>query len=281
MPPPVHPARRALPVRLGEDAVALLLGPALLFAGYVFAFATSLDQPLSRSLTFAAVNTVGGGVAALLFVPLVARFGIDRRAVVSAALHPLLAGGFAIAWYGFTVIGFALTPGWLQAGLRVAPFGAVALGWQLFQGVTLYAVLALFLHWQQARRALKRLAAGASSAPAAPAAPRQPGDALLVRCEKEVVPVDLKDLVRITGADGYSEVVTRDRRILSTTSLARFENILPADQFVRAHRSHIVRLAAVRNAEPAGNARLLLHLADGARIMTSRAGAKRLKELTV
>ena len=87
--------------------------------------------------------------------------------------------------------------------------------------------------------------------------------------------------MRITGANGYSEVVTRDRRILSTTPLARFEEILPRDQFFRAHRSHIVRLAAVEHAEPAGNARLVLHLEDGEKIITSRAGAKRLRELTV
>ena len=73
MPPSVPTARSALPVRLGEDGAALVLGPGLLFAGYVFAFATSLNQPLVRSLTFAAVNTAGGCVAALLFVPLVAR----------------------------------------------------------------------------------------------------------------------------------------------------------------------------------------------------------------
>jgi two-component system, LytTR family, response regulator len=76
-------------------------------------------------------------------------------------------------------------------------------------------------------------------------------------------------------------VVTRSRRILSTTSLARFEAILPSEHFVRAHRSQIVRLAAVTLAEPAGNARLLLHLEDGTRITTSRAGAKRLRELAV
>ena len=269
---------RAMPA----DRVLWLTGLALLFAGYLFAFATTLDQPFPRALSFAAINTAGAAVAGLLFHPLVARFAVGRPPPWPALLHPALAVGFAVAWYFCTLAGFALTPGWMSQGLRVAPFGPVALSWQLFQGVTVYAVLALFIHWRQAVRDLERQRK-VSPEPFAQMADKTIArpESLLIRCDKEVVPVAAGDLIRIAGADGYSEVITRTRRILSTTPLSRFEAILPADQFVRAHRSHIVRLASVEHAEPAGNARLLLHLEDGARIMTSRAGAKRLRELTV
>lgn len=185
-----------------------------------------------------------------------------------------------------------MTPGWVSEGLRVAPFGPVALSWQIFQEVTVYAALAMFIYW---RRAIDELGqhtpitlddpaerAGAIARPATSVATNiTRSKALLIRCEKEVVPLTMTDIIRIAGADGYSEVIAHSRRILSTTSLARFEEILPSEQFFRAHRSQIVRLAAVKLAEPAGNARLLLHLEDGARITTSRAGAKRLRELTV
>lgn len=265
------------------DGPAMLTGFALLFAGYAFAFVTTLDQPVPRSLAFAAINTLGAIVASLIFYPMITRFVVGRRPPWPALLHPLLAAGFAVVWYFCTLAGYAADANWMTRGLQAAPFGRVALSWQVFQGVTVYAVLALFIHWRHALRELQRREdmGDGRTEPAARTATAARTESLLIRCDKEVVPIAAADLVRIAGADGYSEVITRNRRILSTTSLARFEAILPGDQFVRVHRSHIVRLGAVEHAEPAGNARLLLHLEDGAKIMTSRAGAKRLRELTV
>lgn len=265
----------------------LALGLALLFLGYLAAFAATLDQPFVRSAGFAAVNTLGAGVTAFLFQPVLNRLIVGRRALRLVWVHPLLATVFSITWYFCTLAGYALSPDWLDQGLKAAPFAQGALSWQIFQGVTVYAVLALFTAWRAAawelealRRSSMVTSSQAAARPSSAAKPSLPAS-LLIRCDKEVVPILANDLIRITGADGYSEVVTRQRRILSTTPLSRFEEMLQPDQFVRAHRSHIVRLGAVAHAEPAGNARMLLHLEDGERIMTSRAGAKRLRELTV
>lgn len=275
----VDQLRRAM----ATDAGAMLAGFVLLFAGYAAAFLTTLDQPVSRSLAFATINTLGAGVASLIFRPLIARLAILQPRPWSALVHPAAAAGFAVVWYFCTLAGYAMTANWISEGLRAAPFGPVALSWQLFQGVTVYAALALFMHWRQAVSELALLRDSVRDEPGRTARTVNTGrtESLLIRCDREVVPVAAGDLIRIAGADGYSEVVTRNRRILSTTSLSRFEEILPADQFVRVHRSHIVHLSAVAHAEPAGNARLLLHLEDGAKIMTSRAGARRLRDLAV
>lgn len=250
------------------------------------AFTATLDQSFVRSAGYAAVNTLGAGVTALLFQPVLNRLVVGRYARRLVLIHPFLAAAFSITWYFCTLAGYALSPDWLDRGLKAAPFAQGALSWQIFQGVTVYAVLALFTAWRvaaQGLEALRRSSSVTGSPVARPSGAARPplSASLLIRCDKEVVPILASDLIRITGADGYSEVITRDRRILSTTSLTRFEEMLQSDQFVRAHRSHIVRLGAVAHAEPAGNARMLLHLEDGERIMTSRAGAKRLRELTV
>jgi len=264
-----------------SDGLILGAGLALLFLGYLAAFATTLAQPLDRSITFAAINTLAAAVTGFVFLPLVTRLVGHRRAAgPPLLLHPVLAAAFATAWYFCTLAGYALSPHWTRQGLAAAPFAQGALSWQVFQGVTVYAVLALFAAWRATLRELQSLRLQPAVQPEASSRTAAPAS-LLVRCDKEVVPILAADLIRITGADGYSEVVTRQRRILSTTSLSRFEEILQPDQFVRAHRSHIVRLGAVEHAEPAGNARLLLHLEDGEKIMTSRAGARRLRELTV
>lgn len=266
-----------------RNAVAALAATLTLLAGYTFAFATTLDQPVILSLGYAAINTIGAAVAGLAFYPLLSRFVL--RTTAAALLHPPLATAFALLWYFCTLVGFSVTPSWVSDGLSAKPFGPVAFSWQMFQGVTLYAVLALFVYWREAARQLDEFRAE-TAAPAQQvsqgkrSAQEAPGS-LLIRCEKEVVPLSMNEIVRITGTDGYAEVFTTTKRILSTTSLARFEDILPGDQFIRAHRSHIVRLGAVRNAEPAGNGKLVLNLADGQSITTSRTGAKRLRELAV
>lgn len=165
----------------------------------------------------------------------------------------------------------------------MVPFGPVALAWQMFQGVTLYAALVLFVYWRDATARLEALRAGRAAATelATNAPARETLGSLLVRCDREVVPVALDDIVIISGVDGYAEVVTNARRLLSTTTLTRFEAILPPEQFVRVHRSRIVRLGAIRHAEPAGNGKLLIHMENGDMVNTSRAGARALKARAV
>lgn len=264
---------------VSRAASAALVALVLVFAGYAAAFIATLDQPLSASLFYAANNTIGLGLVGTAFYQLLTRFVLPRPVPVAALLHVPLAVAFALAWYLCTIVSFGLTPAWLRAGISVAPFGPVAMAWQMFQGVTLYAALALFACWQAALARLDRLAPAAEPVPESPSATpaREAVGSLLVRCDREVVPVALHDIILISGLDGYAEVVTPARRLLSTTTLARFESILPPEQFIRVHRSHIVRLGAIRHAEPAGSGKLLLHMDSGDLVSTSRTGARALK----
>lgn len=274
-------AGERLDLKAPKDAGALLVGLGVLFAGYLTAFATTLDQPLTASLGFATINTLSVCVPALLLRPIVHRLAVSSRGELAILVHPLLGAAFSVVWYFCSLAGFALSPNWANEGFRVAPFGPAALSWQLFQGVTVYGALALFVYWRQAVGDSRPRAEPLPAPAVVPIVPRTPPTSLMVRCDKEMAPVLMSDLVRIASVDGYSEIVTTARSILSTTSLSRFDEILPQDQFVRAHRSHIVRLAAIDHVESAGNARLLLRMSDGMTIMTSRTGARRLRDLAV
>ncbi|WP_233503598.1 LytTR family DNA-binding domain-containing protein [Sphingomonas psychrotolerans] len=272
-------------LRASRTVSVALIALFLIFAGYAAAFVATLDQSIGSSVFYAVNNTVGIGLAGAGFYQLLARFVLRRRPAVAAVLHVPLAVAFALSWYLCTIVSFGLTPSWIRAGISVAPFGPVALAWQMFQGVTLYAALALFAYWRDAMARLESLRAGRTAATdqatSAPPPARETVGSLLVRCDREVVPVALNHIVIISGVDGYAEVVTNARRLLSTTTLARFEAILPLEQFVRVHRSHIARLGAIRHAEPAGNGKLLLHMENGDMVSTSRTGARALKERAV
>jgi two-component system, LytTR family, response regulator len=71
------------------------------------------------------------------------------------------------------------------------------------------------------------------------------------------------DQVYYVQAEGdYSRVHVYDRSYLSTTSLRELERALPADRFVRIHRSFLVNLAKVASVRRAGADRLRLALDD-------------------
>ncbi|TNE63972.1 MAG: hypothetical protein EP335_08295 [Alphaproteobacteria bacterium] len=281
-----HGLHRLVPASGAARAALVALG--LLFAGYMLAFASTLDIPLLQSLRYAGVNTAGAAVAGFVFYHLLRRWLLPRSGRLVLLLHPPLSAAFGLLWYFCILVGYSIGPAWTRDGLAVAPFGLVAFAWHLMEAVTLYAALALFVYWRVALERIDVLekAVRARDAASAPRAERRTGPdagdgSLLVRAEKDVVPVALGDICCIKGADGYAEVVMKNRRILSTTSLARFAEILPADRFVRVHRSHIVRLGAILTAEPAGGGKLLLRLEGGECLTTSRAGARLLKEQTV
>lgn len=75
-------------------ASAAVAGLVLVFFGYAAAFLATLDQPVGSSMFYAANNTLGIGLAGTGFYQLLARFVVDRRPAVAAALHVPLAVAF-------------------------------------------------------------------------------------------------------------------------------------------------------------------------------------------
>ena len=75
-----------------------------------------------------------------------------------------------------------------------------------------------------------------------------------------------QDQVHFIQAEGdYSRVHVHDRSYLSTASLRELEEALPADRFMRIHRSYIVNLAKVAAVRRAGEDRIRLVLDDAQR----------------
>ena len=75
-----------------------------------------------------------------------------------------------------------------------------------------------------------------------------------------------QEQVRYVQAEGdYSRVHTYDRSYLSTASLRELEAALPAERFLRIHRSYLVNLAKVASVRRTGADRLRLALDDAQR----------------
>ena len=252
-------------------------GGALLFLSYSLVFALTLSRPLSVTMIDAAINTVPALLLGTLVWLIVDKFVIARPFWLQAAIHLPLALLYAFSWYFLLLTLLGARDGWLSDGFSVLPFRGPAVAWQMFQGVTLYAICALFTYTMRFRQEMIAAHQSANRAETQEYVPRQ----LLFNVEKEIVSLEFDDVIRISGAGDYAEVVTATKRFLSTTSLAKFEASVPEELFVRAHRSHIVRLDAIERAEPAGNGRLTLHMKNGDTVASSRNGTRTIRQMSL
>ena len=257
--------------RRPSTAVFAWIGLALMFAVYLGVFALTRTGGFEEHLWRATYNTAPLVPLTLGAHAILSTQVWPRSLLVASILQIPIALAFAYFWYLGILVLKDLPGSWMQSGFEVRPFVMLALVWQLFQGVTVYAVIAL---GSLALTLQARLDDASLPQEAEPATSRT----LLVKSGEEHHMISHDEIVRITGAGDYSELHLENRTILSTTTLAEFEQRLPDDAFLRAHRSHLVRFDAIARSEPAGNGRTTLHLVDGSHVIASRSGTRLLRD---
>lgn len=82
--------------------------------------------------------------------------------------------------------------------------------------------------------------------------------------------VPLTDVQRFSAAGNYVEVHTRERRHLIRATLSRLAQRLDPAEFLRVHRSHLVRADFVAAIAPWAHGDLRLTLKDGGELLLSR-----------
>lgn len=92
----------------------------------------------------------------------------------------------------------------------------------------------------------------------------------------EVIPVE--EIQLIEAADDYVEIHTAGARFLKQKPLSYFEHHLPADRFIRVHRSFIVAVEQIASLEPYSKESYVIILKNNREINVSKAGLKKLKE---
>lgn len=134
-----------------------------------------------------------------------------------------------------------------------------------------------------------RRAQAAINGSAAPLLPRvreslQPNRSLsriFVRDGNRIVPIALASMERVQGADDYVTICTAAKEYLVSVRLSELESQLSSAHFLRVHRSHLINLEYVTSIEPYDAARVLVVMKSGARIVASRTGSKRLRDLAL
>jgi two-component system LytT family response regulator len=104
---------------------------------------------------------------------------------------------------------------------------------------------------------------------------------LFVRDGNRIVPIPLTCLERIQGADDYVTIYADGKEHLVSVRMSQLEGQLPSVTFLRIHRSHLINLEHVTSIEPHDAGRVAVVMRSGARIVASRDGTKRLRDLTL
>lgn len=102
---------------------------------------------------------------------------------------------------------------------------------------------------------------------------------LVVRDGQGMYFLAVADVDRVEADGNYVAVVASGRRHLLRESLQQLASRLDPAEFVRVHRSHVVRIDHIRRLEPCGHGEFEITLADGTRITSSRSYRDQLRRL--
>ncbi|MES2521591.1 MAG: LytTR family DNA-binding domain-containing protein [Gemmatimonadota bacterium] len=91
--------------------------------------------------------------------------------------------------------------------------------------------------------------------------------------------VPIADVDRVEADGNYVAVIAGGRRHLVRESLQALAFRLDPAEFVRVHRSHVVRIDRIRRLEPCGHGEYELTLADGTRLTSSRSYRDQVRRL--
>ncbi len=274
-----------------SDRPAPILHPR--FRSAQFAGAAALLVFLAYFITFRIVGTGSwwGSAAASLrnLVPLLLLVPVIRvlvfelvklRPWLQMPCHGLLSVLFSVTWYWMLMLLLGLSRGASMTQFQVEPvFTGPAFGWQFLQGLTFYALIVAVVLLRRKSREADFLVAPDNQTDAASISPRF--NRYLIRIGDDIHPIDVSDIVMITGADDYAEVTTRTSRHLARMTMSDFEDSLSDGRFLRIHRSRIINVDYIAHAEPAGNGRLLIHMITGDVVAASRTGSKLLRERVI
>lgn len=102
---------------------------------------------------------------------------------------------------------------------------------------------------------------------------------IFVRKSDRIIPILIDNVTRFEACDDYVVLHTEGGTHLLLLTLSDLEGRLDPEQFLRAHRSHIINLNHVTLMRPYDERRLLITLKDGAEVLASRSGSQHLRRL--
>jgi two-component system LytT family response regulator len=113
------------------------------------------------------------------------------------------------------------------------------------------------------------------------AASQSPGqhERIVVKTGTKVKIIPVADVEYLEADDDYVSVHTKEGSFLKNKTMSFFEQTLDADQFVRVHRSYIIKIQDITRIDPYEKDAHIAILKSGAKIPVSKTGYAKLKQV--
>ena len=113
---------------------------------------------------------------------------------------------------------------------------------------------------------------------AAPLPQEESIDRITIKDGSRIHIIKVEDLLYIQACGDYATLVTPDGEYIKEQTMKYFETHLPADNFVRIHRSSIVNVTQISRVEQYGKETYQVTLKSGVKLRVSLSGYRLLKE---
>ena len=107
----------------------------------------------------------------------------------------------------------------------------------------------------------------------------KPVERVLVKDGSRVHVIPVAKIDYIEAQDDYVGIRAGGREYLKQDTMAELESLLPAERFIRIHRSYILNIDRLMRLEPYAKDSRVAILSDGTQLPVSRAGYSKLKPL--
>lgn len=74
-------------------------------------------------------------------------------------------------------------------------------------------------------------------------------DYIFIKANKKTIRVEFKSISYIEGLGDYIKIHLQEKHLITNLSMKKMEELLPADQFFRTHKSFIIRLDQIKSIE--------------------------------
>ena len=74
-------------------------------------------------------------------------------------------------------------------------------------------------------------------------------DYIYIKANKKAIRVEFKTIIYIEGLGDYIKVHLKDKHLVTNLSMKKMEELLPAAEFFRTHKSYIIRLDQIQSIE--------------------------------
>ncbi|MDX5477058.1 MAG: LytTR family transcriptional regulator, partial [Cyclobacteriaceae bacterium] len=100
---------------------------------------------------------------------------------------------------------------------------------------------------------------------------------IVVKVKNEIKIIPLEEVKFMEANDDYVNIYTAEGKFIKNKTLSFFEKTLDPLQFVRVHRSYLVKVSEISKIEPYEKDSYVLKLRDGQSVPVSKTGFPKLK----